>query len=171
MKFPIFAVNCCCLPLSFRRRREKRRKTKNKKARKKKQKKRAKTSEKCVKKGENHSDPIYTNPIKNLPKTRGFKQGGFPDLDSSFFFPICPSLLSQPIKAPPRSISKRVRDTIRTFPATSFREPPPRFGCGCRFDFHRSLKNRGFLDASLSQEENPPVKIHPNKFVHLNKFL
>ena len=23
--------------------------------------------EKCVKKGENHSDPIYTNPIKNLP--------------------------------------------------------------------------------------------------------
>ena len=23
---------------------------------------------KCVKKGENHSDPIYTNPIKNLPK-------------------------------------------------------------------------------------------------------
>ena len=28
VKFPIFAVNCCCLPLSFRRRREKRRKTK-----------------------------------------------------------------------------------------------------------------------------------------------
>ena len=26
VKFPIFAVNCCCLPLSFRRRREKRRK-------------------------------------------------------------------------------------------------------------------------------------------------
>ena len=25
MKFPIFAVNCCCLPLSFRRSREKRR--------------------------------------------------------------------------------------------------------------------------------------------------
>ena len=28
VKFPIFAVNCCCLPLSFRRRREKRRKAK-----------------------------------------------------------------------------------------------------------------------------------------------
>ena len=26
VKFPIFAVNCCCLPLSFRRSREKRRK-------------------------------------------------------------------------------------------------------------------------------------------------
>ena len=26
-----------------------------------------KKGEKCVKKGENHSDPIYTNPIKNLP--------------------------------------------------------------------------------------------------------
>ena len=36
VKFLIFAVNCCCLPLSFRRRREKRRKTK-------------KNKEKCVK--------------------------------------------------------------------------------------------------------------------------
>ena len=29
--------------------------------------KRGKMREKCVEKGENHSDPIYTNPIKNLP--------------------------------------------------------------------------------------------------------
>ena len=29
VKFPIFAVNCCCLPLSFRRSREKRRKRGN----------------------------------------------------------------------------------------------------------------------------------------------
>ena len=58
VKFPIFAVNCCCLPLSFRRSREKRRK------RGKMRRKRGK----CVKKGENHSDPIYINPIKNLPK-------------------------------------------------------------------------------------------------------
>ena len=36
VKFPIFAVNGCCLPLSFRRRREKRRK-----------------GEKCIKKGKN----------------------------------------------------------------------------------------------------------------------
>ena len=27
---------------------------------------------KMRKKGENHSDPIYTNPIKNLPKYRPF---------------------------------------------------------------------------------------------------
>ena len=29
VKFPIFAVNCCCLPLSFGRSREKRKKGKN----------------------------------------------------------------------------------------------------------------------------------------------
>ena len=40
VKFPIFAVHCCCLPLSFRRRREKRRKTK----------KSEKKAKKCVKK-------------------------------------------------------------------------------------------------------------------------
>ena len=66
VKFPIFAVNfavVCPWALSFRRRREKRRKTK----------KSEKKAKKCVekrkmrKKGENHSDPIYTNPIKNLP--------------------------------------------------------------------------------------------------------
>ena len=61
MKLPIFAVNCCCLPFYFRTRREKRRKTKKDEEKRKK-------SEKCVKKGENHSDPIDTNPIKNLPK-------------------------------------------------------------------------------------------------------
>ena len=57
VKFPIFAVNCCCLPLSFRRSREMRKK--GGKMRKK--------GEKCVKKGENQFDPIYTNPVKNLP--------------------------------------------------------------------------------------------------------
>ena len=64
VKFPIFAVNCCCLPLSFRRSGEKRRK------RGKMRRKRGKCEEKGekrAKKGENHSDPIYTNPIKNLP--------------------------------------------------------------------------------------------------------
>ena len=74
-KFPIFAVNCCCLPLSFRRSREKRRK--RGKMRRKREKcaekgeKCVKKGEKCVKKGENHSDPIYTNPIKNLPTRQG----------------------------------------------------------------------------------------------------
>ena len=43
VKFPIFAVNFCCLPLSFRRRREKRRKTK----------KCVKKGEKCIEKGKN----------------------------------------------------------------------------------------------------------------------
>ena len=62
VKFPIFAVNCCCLPLSFRRSREKRRKRE----------KRVKKAEKCVKKGENHSEPICTNPVKNLPKFCAF---------------------------------------------------------------------------------------------------
>ena len=61
VKFPIFAVNCGCLPLSFRRKRGKRVRI---------------TGEKCVEKGkkhaqkkeENHSDPIHTNPIKNLSR-------------------------------------------------------------------------------------------------------
>ena len=64
MKFPIFAVNCCCLPLSFRRRREKRRKAKKKE-------KMRKKSENMRKKRGNSlrvGDPIYTNPIKNLPR-------------------------------------------------------------------------------------------------------
>ena len=50
--------------MSFRRRREKRRKAKKSEE---KSEKKAKKNEKCAKKGENHSDPIYTNPIKNLP--------------------------------------------------------------------------------------------------------
>ena len=70
VKFPIFAVNCCCSPLSFRRRGEKRRKTK--KSEKKTTKKCVKIAKKCVKKGENHSDPIHTNPIKNLPTEHHF---------------------------------------------------------------------------------------------------
>ena len=63
-EIPIFAVNCCCLPLSFRRSREKRRK-RGKCV--KKGEKCVEKGEKCVEKGENRSDPIYTNPIKNLP--------------------------------------------------------------------------------------------------------
>ena len=59
VKFPIFAVNCCCLPLSFRRSREKRRKR---------GKMRRKRGKMRREKGENHSDPIYTNPMKNLPR-------------------------------------------------------------------------------------------------------
>ena len=39
---------------------EKKRKTKKSEEKRRK-------AKKCVKKGENHSDPIYTNPIKNLP--------------------------------------------------------------------------------------------------------
>ena len=59
VKFPIFAVNCCCLPLSFRRSREKRRKR---------GKMRKKRGNMRRQKRENRSDPIYTNPMKNLPK-------------------------------------------------------------------------------------------------------
>ena len=58
VKFPTSAVNCCCLPLSFRRKNEEKQK-KTKKCVKKR---------KMHKKGENHADPIYTNPIKNLPR-------------------------------------------------------------------------------------------------------
>ena len=54
---------CMGLVQPFRRRREKRRKTEKKKSEEKRRK-----AKKCVKQGENHSDPIYTNPInKNLP--------------------------------------------------------------------------------------------------------
>ena len=65
-KFPFFAVNLavvCPCPLGEEEKsEEKRRKAKKKR-------KNAQKNEKCVKKGENHSDPIYTNPIKNLPKS------------------------------------------------------------------------------------------------------
>ena len=73
VKFPIFAVNCCCLPLSFRRSREKR--SKRGKMRRKRGKMRRKRG-KVRKKGENHSDPIYTNPIKNLPNGHGTSKVG-----------------------------------------------------------------------------------------------
>ena len=63
VKFPLLAVNFAVCPCPFgeeEKSEEKRRK--------------AKKAEKCAKnrkmrkkKGENHSDPIYTNPIKNLP--------------------------------------------------------------------------------------------------------
>ena len=73
---------CCCLPLSFKRRREKRRKTKKRKTKKMQKKKKTK---KCVKKGENHSDPIYTNPIKNLPNLNARNQKcPFPGFSPSF---------------------------------------------------------------------------------------
>ena len=85
VKFPMFAVNCSRFPLSSERIRQKRRKTKKKrrktkkseekrrKAKKNKQKK-GKSEEKREKK-ENSSDPIYTNPIKNLPtKARNVTQ-------------------------------------------------------------------------------------------------
>ena len=62
MKFPIFAVNCSCSPLSTSRMREKRRKTKKNEKKRKSEEKRKKR-----KKWENSSDPIYTNPIKNFP--------------------------------------------------------------------------------------------------------
>ena len=67
VKFPIFAVNCCCLPLFFWRSRAKRRK--RGKMRRKRGKMRRKRGKMRKKKGENHSDPIYTNPIKNLPNS------------------------------------------------------------------------------------------------------
>ena len=51
VKFPIFAVSCCCLPLSFRRKKGQMRRKRGKMRKK---------------KGENHSDPIYTNPIKKF---------------------------------------------------------------------------------------------------------
>ena len=63
VKFPIFPVNCSRLPLSQERIGEKRRKTKKSEEKRRKTKK----SEEKRKKWENPSDPIYTNPIKNLP--------------------------------------------------------------------------------------------------------
>ena len=57
-EIPIFAVNCCCLPLSFRRSREKRRK------RGKMRKKRVKKWEKCVKKGKITLTPSTPTPLR-----------------------------------------------------------------------------------------------------------
>ena len=65
VKFPIFPVNCSRLPL-FQENRQKNEEKKNEEKRKKKKKKTKKNEEKR-KKWENSSDPIYTNPIKNLP--------------------------------------------------------------------------------------------------------
>ena len=72
VKFPIVAVNCCCLPLSLGE--AEKSEEKGEKCAEKGEKcvekgeKCVKKGEKCAEKGENHSDPIYTNPIKNLPK-------------------------------------------------------------------------------------------------------
>ena len=60
VKFPIFAVNCCCLPLSFRRSREKRRK-RGKMHRKR---------EKCVKKGKITPTPSTPTPLR-ISQERG----------------------------------------------------------------------------------------------------
>ena len=123
VKFPIFAVNCCCLSLSFiRRRREKRRKTKKSENKKKKTKKKVKMH----KKGESHSDPIYTNPIKNLPEftsgharprhaTRICNFGDFSSLCLTFFFSgeNCP--ISERRK--PRKIVSRL-ELRKTWPPT-----------------------------------------------------
>ena len=69
VKFPLFPVNCSRLPLFQEKNEKKRRKTKKneKKRRKTKKNEKAKKNEKKRKKWENSSDPIYTNPIKNLP--------------------------------------------------------------------------------------------------------
>ena len=62
VKFPIFAVNLllfALVPLGEAEKSEE------------KGEKCVEKGEKCVKNGGNHSDPIYTNPIKNLPKSGG----------------------------------------------------------------------------------------------------
>ena len=69
VKFPIFAVNCRCLPLSFGRSREKRRKRGEKCIEKGGKMRLEKGGKYALKKGENHSDPIYTNPITPTPST------------------------------------------------------------------------------------------------------
>ena len=69
VKLPIFAVNVavvCPCPLREEEKSEEKRRKAKKKAKK------CVKKEKCVKKGENHSDPIYTNPIKNLPILQTF---------------------------------------------------------------------------------------------------
>ena len=76
VKFPIFAVNYCCLPLSFRRRREKRRKTKkNEEKRKKAKKMRLKKMRK--KKGKITPTPSTPTPLRTSQKlTRLYKVDG-----------------------------------------------------------------------------------------------
>ena len=79
VKFPIFSVNCCCLPLSIRRRGEKRRK-------------RGKMREnggKMRKKGENHSHPIYikrSDPQKSETGRIRFRRVRFQTPNSVSFF-------------------------------------------------------------------------------------
>ena len=73
VKFPIFPVNCSRWPLFQENRQkneEKRRKAKKKEKKneeKRKKKRKSEEKQKKRKKWENSSDPIYTNPIKNLP--------------------------------------------------------------------------------------------------------
>ena len=62
VKFPMFAVNCSRFPLPSEERQRKTRKKKSKEKIKEKRK-----SEKQKKERKNSSDPIYTNPIENLP--------------------------------------------------------------------------------------------------------
>ena len=77
VKFPIFAVNCCCLPLSFGRRREKRRKNPKK----------AKKSEKMrKKKGKITPTPSIMDLLMALFRGAVFRHGGV--------------ALKQPIKQP-----------------------------------------------------------------------
>ena len=75
VKFPIFPVTCSRLPLSHKNRRKTK---KNEEKRRKTKKNEEKRRKKKRKNWENPSDPIYTNPIKNLPKEGGISQS--PDL-------------------------------------------------------------------------------------------
>ena len=69
VKFPIFAVNCCCLPLSFRRKRGKMRRKRGEM--RKKGEKCVKKGEKCVKKGKITPTPSTPTPLRTS-RTIGF---------------------------------------------------------------------------------------------------
>ena len=60
VKFPIFAVHCCCFPLSFRRKRGKMPKKKGEKC--------VKKGEKCVRKGEITPTPSTPTPLRTSQK-------------------------------------------------------------------------------------------------------
>ena len=98
VKFPIFAVNCCCLPLSFRRRREKRSKKGFRKMREKSGKMRSKKGKNAKQKGKITPTPHLHQPHQEPPKLGG--GGGVNDF---FFFGAepCPSF--------PWKITKKTR--------------------------------------------------------------